>query len=144
MVIGILLQIYKQWQESIDKGKPNPRIFIDYSLAVPLRKVSFFLHTESNFDTYQKLLNFIISKVIYQRQTQKNNLASFSDGKASSKINSKKSTRFTPEELRDCFTLKENCACDTKRKIGGLWKEYSKSLFQFMSSVSHSIAHFMT
>ncbi len=69
-------------------------------------------------------------KVIYQRQTQKNNLASFSHASPSSKgRQSKSSTRFTPEELRDCFTLKEGCACDTKNKIGGgIWKDYSKSI----------------
>ena len=62
--------------------------------------------------------------VIYQRQTQKNNLASFSNAKASPKGKKSRSTRFTPEELRDCFTLKEDCKCDTKRKIGAGWKEY--------------------
>jgi len=69
-----------------------------------------------------------VEEVIYQRQSQKNNLASFSKDakKGSSKSMTKdKSTRFTPEELRDCFTLKEECICDTKDKIGKMWKHYN-------------------
>ena len=41
------------------------------------------------------------------------------DGKASS------AKGFTKEELTDCFTLKEGCSCDTKRKLGKQWPEYT-------------------
>jgi hypothetical protein len=57
--------------------------------------------------------------VIFQRQTQKNNLDSTSRNKISDQ-----SARFTDEELKDCFTLKENCKCDTKNKIGSKWDAY--------------------
>jgi hypothetical protein len=30
-----------------------------------------------------------------------------------------------PEELRDCFTLKESCNCDTKNKVEN-WPDYSE------------------
>ncbi len=71
-------------------------------------------------------INSSLLSVIYQRQIQKNNLASFSeDAKVLPKRNVKnKSTRFTPEELKDCFTLKENCICDTKNKLGAEWMTY--------------------
>lgn len=39
------------------------------------------------------------------------------------------SAKFTKEELRDCFTLKEDCDCDTKRKVGKHWPEYGKPSF---------------
>ena len=29
----------------------------------------------------------------------------------------------------DCFTLKEDCDCDTKRKVGMRWPEYGKTPF---------------
>lgn len=32
--------------------------------------------------------------------------------------------KFTTEELADCFTLKTNCPCDTKLKVGDSWPEY--------------------
>jgi len=32
---------------------------------------------------------------------------------------------FTKEELADCFTLKEGCACETKKKIGSQWAAYA-------------------
>jgi hypothetical protein len=43
------------------------------------------------------------------------------DSDSSSKGQS--SNRLNTEELRDCFTLKESCACDTRNKVGG-WHEY--------------------
>ena len=62
-------------------------------------------------------------KVIYQRQIQKGNLATLTvDAKQSS--TSGLSTGFTKEELRDCFTIKEGCKCDTKNKVGRLWPSY--------------------
>lgn len=59
-----------------------------------------------------------IEEVICQRQIQKGNLFA-SDPSESRKIS------FTKQELKDCFTLKENCDCDTKRKIGNKWPEYT-------------------
>lgn len=56
---------------------------------------------------------------MFQRQTQKNNLDT---GPGNNFCN--QSTRFTDEELKDCFTLKDACRCDTKDKIGASWDEY--------------------
>ncbi len=33
---------------------------------------------------------------------------------------------FSKEELRDCFTLKKGCDCDTKNKLGKKWTDYGK------------------
>jgi hypothetical protein len=61
--------------------------------------------------------------VIYQRQIQKGNLATLTvDGEIPSFKG--KGTGFTKEELRDCFTLKEGCDCDTKSKVGTQWPHY--------------------
>ena len=35
---------------------------------------------------------------------------------------------FTKEELRDCFTLKRGCDCDTKNKLGKKWDDYGKQI----------------
>ena len=70
---------------------------------------------------YRMFTSGTVEEVVYQRQTQKSNLATLTvDGQGSSK----KSAGFTKEELRDCFTLKVGCACDTKRKVGGKWDDY--------------------
>lgn len=61
--------------------------------------------------------------VIFQRQTQKGNLAQLANDGGKSKSNSH--SNFTPEELRDCFTLKQGCKCDTKNKLGKRWSDYS-------------------
>jgi hypothetical protein len=73
--------------------------------------------------------------VIYQRQLQKSNLASFTaDMRASvGKRKRNESNRFTPEELRDCFTLKKNCISDTRDKIGLKWPNYGKMINIFQS-----------
>ena len=60
---------------------------------------------------------------IYQRQQHKGNLATTTvDGSTNAD-----SGKFTDEELRDCFTLKEDTRCDTKNKMKALWPEYSGS-----------------
>jgi len=59
---------------------------------------------------------------MFQRQTQKTNLDTISKKKSSKS----KSHRFTDEELKDCFTLKERCACDTKNKVGKDWEDYGE------------------
>lgn len=89
--------------------------------------------TKSSF-IYRLHTSGTVEEVIYQRQTQKNNLATFSEDVKESSRGSpdSKSTRFTPEELRDCFTLKD-CDCDTKSKIGRGWLNYGK----FISWISH-------
>jgi hypothetical protein len=63
---------------------------------------------------------------MFQRQTQKNNLYTI----AANKTSKSKSHRFTDEELRDCFTLKERCMCDTKEKIGKDWEAYGEFIYQ--------------
>ena len=37
---------------------------------------------------------------------------------------SKSNSNFSPEELRDCFTLKDDCKSDTKNKLGKKWSDY--------------------
>jgi len=69
---------------------------------------------------YRLLTSGTIEEVIFQRQTQKTNL----DTMGSKNVARNQSNRFTDEELKDCFTLKENCKCDTKNKIGSKWDEY--------------------
>lgn len=58
--------------------------------------------------------------VIFQRQTQKGNLAQLASDGGKFKSNSS----FTPEELRDCFTLTDT-KCDTKDKLGEKWSTYT-------------------
>ena len=72
-----------------------------------------------------------VEEVIYQRQSQKNRLStltvdgSTSNGHTSSLSSSKNNAKFSKEELRDCFTLKMGCNCDTKVKIGSRWPDYT-------------------
>lgn len=63
--------------------------------------------------------------MIFQRQTQKGNLAQLANDGGKSKSSS---SSFTPEELRDCFTLKQGCKCDTKDKLGKRWNDYSGAI----------------
>ncbi|GKY98552.1 hypothetical protein MPSEU_000812000 [Mayamaea pseudoterrestris] len=71
---------------------------------------------------YRFFTSGTIEEVIYQRQSAKGNLANMAvDGKVSSLSKG----GFTKEELADCFTLKQNCSCDTKRKLGNIWPEYT-------------------
>jgi hypothetical protein len=84
--------------------------------------------------------------VICQRQMQKGNLATIAVDSAGKNSNKKKaSTGFTKEELRDCFTLKEECDCDTKAKIGNKWPSYGKFdswfLVRWMMSLPIISAH---
>ena len=71
-----------------------------------------------------------VEEVIYQRQSQKSSLStltvdgSASNGHASSK-SSRNNAKFSKEELSDCFTLKIDCNCDTKTKIGERWPDYT-------------------
>ena len=72
---------------------------------------------------YRMFLTGTVEEVIYQRQLQKGNLAKLAnDGGSKKKGNS--SASFSKEELRDCFTLKRDCKCDTKRKLGKKWSDY--------------------
>jgi DNA repair and recombination RAD54-like protein len=67
-----------------------------------------------------------MEETVLQRQEQKGTLATVTvDGSVNNE-----SGKFTNEELRDCFTLKEDTCCDTKSKMKSLWPEYdgSKSL----------------
>ena len=73
-------------------------------------------------------MHHLLLLVVYQRQIQKGNLATITvDGSSSAESSS---ARFTKDELRDCFTLKEDCDCDTKRKVGKGWPEYGKELWK--------------
>lgn len=68
---------------------------------------------------YRLFTTGTVEEVIYQRQTQKENLSTMTvDGAQGS------TGKFTKEELVDCFTLKEDCDCDTKDKVGKQWPEY--------------------
>lgn len=70
---------------------------------------------------YRLFSSGTIEEVIYQRQSAKGNLSDMAvDGKRASSAKG-----FTKEELADCFTLKEHCRCDTKRKLGKRWPEYT-------------------
>ena len=64
-----------------------------------------------------------VEEVIYQRQLQKGNLAKLANdgGKKGSSGNAS----FSKEEIRDCFTLKQDCQCDTKRKLGKKWSNFT-------------------
>lgn len=61
-----------------------------------------------------------VEEVILQRKIQNPNLDTISSKQQGSY------SSFTDEEVRDCFTLKENCICDTKRKLGPKWEDYSQ------------------
>jgi superfamily II DNA or RNA helicase len=62
-----------------------------------------------------------MEEVVYQRQRHKGNLANMTvDGSTTAE-----SGKFTNEELRDCFTLKENTRCETKKKMK--WPDYKGS-----------------
>ena len=63
-----------------------------------------------------------VEEVIYQRQHQKGYLSTITVDGASC---TNQSAGFTKEELKDCFTLKENCDCETKIKVGDRWPDYS-------------------
>jgi SNF2 family DNA or RNA helicase len=66
---------------------------------------------------YRLITSGTIEEVIFQRQSQKERLAAMS-------VDSQRKGKFTKEELADCFTLKRNCPCDTKRKVGDEWPTY--------------------
>ena len=63
-----------------------------------------------------------VEEVIFQRQSQKGGLAALTVDRKST---NNSGCHFTKEELADCFTLKEGCKCDTKRKVGALWPDYT-------------------
>jgi hypothetical protein len=58
---------------------------------------------------------------------QKGNLATLTVDGAAPKSTGR-ATGFTKEEIRDCFTLKEDCDCDTKLKVGNRWPSYGKHI----------------
>ena len=67
--------------------------------------------------------------VILQRQIAKESLVVF-DG-------TKKNEKFTKEELKDCFILKDS-DCDTKYKLGQTWPDYGTFISVFTLDVAHS------
>ena len=79
---------------------------------------------------YRLFTSGTVEEIICQRQIQKGGLVSMTvdadSGDDGDKKNSSQTlnTKFSAEEIRDCFTLKENCDSDTKRKLGGKWHDY--------------------
>lgn len=61
-----------------------------------------------------------VEEVVYQRQQQKDSLANMTVDRDSGN----ESGRFSEEELRDCFTLKDNNLCVCKDKLA--WPDYNK------------------
>lgn len=102
----------------IDKGRNCPVSFIECSVVVPLKKVS---RTTSHLIIVLLHDTFLVL-VILQRQTMKGSLAKAID------VASSRKSMFTDEELKDCFTLKEGCTCDTKDKIGSNWGEFQGAM----------------
>mmetsp|Transcript_23138 Transcript_23138/g.48036 ORF Transcript_23138/g.48036 Transcript_23138/m.48036 type:complete len:1065 (-) Transcript_23138:305-3499(-) len=73
---------------------------------------------------YRMFTTGTVEEVIFQRQTQKGNLANLANYGGSKGKSKSNSASFTQEELRECFTLKEGVKCDTKRKLGKKWGDY--------------------
>jgi hypothetical protein len=82
---------------------------------------------------YRLFTSGTVEEIIYQRQTQKGGLSTLTvdagtDKKSQrSSSSSENASKFTKEELADCFNLKERCACDTKAKVGNRWPDYDGS-----------------
>ena len=64
-----------------------------------------------------------MEEIVLQRQEQKGSLATVTVDRS---VNDEPG-KFTNEELRDCFTLKEHTCCDTKSKMKSRWPEYNGS-----------------
>lgn len=74
---------------------------------------------------YRLFTSGTVEEVTYQRQYQKGDLATLAvDCGRANGYKSGVGLSFSKEELADCFTLKENCLCDTKEKIGNHWPTY--------------------
>jgi hypothetical protein len=79
---------------------------------------------------YRLFTSGTVEEIIWQRQIQKGGLVTMTvdahselgDGKP--KPTQSTFTKFSVEEIRDCFTLKEGCDSDTKNKLGSKWHEY--------------------
>ncbi|KAL7523346.1 hypothetical protein ACHAXR_000785, partial [Thalassiosira sp. AJA248-18] len=72
---------------------------------------------------YRMFTTGTVEEVILQRQLQKGNLAKLANDGGSKKKGGNTAS-FSKEELRDCFTLKDGCKCDTKQKLGNKWSDY--------------------
>ena len=78
---------------------------------------------------YRLFCSGTLEEIVYQRQSQKGGLATLTVDAATSTSTNKRDTTsnkamFSKEELRDCFTLKTDCVCDTKQKLGPRWPDY--------------------
>jgi DNA repair and recombination protein RAD54 and RAD54-like protein len=62
-----------------------------------------------------------LEEVIYQRQNLKGGLSSCTVDAGSTVHHAV----FSKDEIKDCFTLKENCQCETKLKVGKGWADYT-------------------
>lgn len=143
---GIQPQIFRQWQESIERDRKSNVSFIDV-----LRQVRMFpklaeidgcrLHMYAR-DLWEKneiltwLLPFIelgtLEEIILQRQIQKGSLADMTMDRAQKSNKARKG--LNADELRDCFTLKdESCVCDTRQKVGN-WPDYGEFLMRCLNT----------
>merc|ERR1712147_64533 len=76
---------------------------------------------------YRLFTTGTVEEVIYQKQLKKSNIALLTVDQRKGSENRKMNSfdgKFTREELKDIFTLKENCVCDTRVKIGKKWENY--------------------
>jgi SNF2-related domain/Helicase conserved C-terminal domain len=135
--IGIQRRTSKLPRESTGLARPNPATFIECLRRGLLRKVR---KIKSRRDFSLRLIDLtalgvcLLAAVILQRQITKEALGVLD--------NSKSSDKFNPEEIADCFTLKD-CDCDTKKKLGPSWPDYCKSLARMscMSNCSLVLSH---
>ena len=73
---------------------------------------------------YRCFTSGTLEEIILQRQIQKGSLATTTMDNAQN--SNKKSEGLNPDEVRDCFSLKdERCTCDTRQKVGN-WPDYGK------------------
>jgi len=84
---------------------------------------------------YRLFCSGTLEEIVYQRQSQKGGLATLTVDAATNNSTDKRGkskktgvttnkAMFSQEELRDCFTLKTDCVCDTKQKLGPRWPDY--------------------
>lgn len=79
---------------------------------------------------YRLFTSGTVEEIIFQRQSQKCGIATLTvdagNGKSGRNESTQYEAKFTKEELADCFTLKVDCACDTKLKVRSRWPDYDE------------------
>lgn len=138
-LISTQLLTCRLWRGFTVKAKQSLVSSIECLLPVLWRRVRMTSTWRQLLITFH--LMFYFKLVVYQRQLQKGSLTTITvDGPPSAATSSAK---FTKEELRDCFTLKEDCDCDTKRKVGKLWPDYgTSSIWLHRVSLRQSIVQY--